>query len=555
MYAVIEKELLAICFGCKKFHDYVYGKGPITIETDHKPLLAIMTKPIHKLSARMQRMRLRLQHYDLKLVYRPGREMFLADTLSRAFVSDTNPQDLFDDKIEVNLLNIASHISDAKLEEFKSATDADPTLQSLKNTVMQGWPDDKQDVPLELTPYFPYRDEITLADNLLLKGDRLVVPETLRANLLKRIHETHMGIVKSKQLARDILFWPGMGQQIEDTVSRCTACQTARKSQPAEPMIPHNIPDLPWSKVATDMFEYRSKEYLLTVDYFSKFPEVCILPTLTSQSVITALKASFSRFGIPNDVISDNGPQFSSREFSDFSKAWGFRHTTSSPGYPQSNGQVERAIQSIKDIFKKCEQSCDDPSIALLNFRNTPLDGVGQSPAQLLMSRRLNSKLPILPNLLKPKVVDNAHEKLTDRQNRQKQYYDKRVSNSTNADIHPGDAVRFRTLRGQWKYGTVQDKLPDVPRSYNIQTPEGKSFRRNRRHMFQTRENNIPNEGTRPRVMYTSGDPPHAPANDHTDVNVAPQAAVAEPIPTINNTPGYVTRSGRTSKPPDKLDL
>jgi hypothetical protein len=177
MYAVIEKELLAICFGCKKFHDYVYGKGPITIETDHKPLLAIMTKPIHKLSARMQRMRLRLQHYDLKLVYRPGREMFLADTLSRAFISDTNPQDLFDDKIEVNTLNIASQISDAKLEEFKSATDADPTLQSLKNIVMRGWPEDKQDVPHELTPYFPYRDEITFTDNLLLKGDRLVVPK------------------------------------------------------------------------------------------------------------------------------------------------------------------------------------------------------------------------------------------------------------------------------------------------------------------------------------------------------------------------------------------
>jgi transposase InsO family protein len=163
------------------------------------------------------------------------------------------------------------------------------------------------------------------------------------------------------------------------------------------------------------MFEYRSEGYLLTVDYFSKFPEVCILPTQSSRSVITALKSSFSRFGIPGDVISDNGPQYTSREFSHFARTWGFHHTTSSPGYPQSNGQVERAIQSVKDLFRKCEQSGDDPSIALLNFRNTPLEGVGQSPAQLLMSRRLKSKLPILPKLLQPKLVDNAHEKLMDR--------------------------------------------------------------------------------------------------------------------------------------------
>ena len=138
--------------------------------------------------------------------------------------------------------------------------------------------------------------------------------------------------------ARDILHWPNMNKDVYDTVSRCDVCQENRYVQQQQPLQMHERPDRPWAKVACDIFYLKQVPYLLTVDYYSHYPEIALLSNESSRQVIIHLKSLFSRYGIPSECISDGGPQFASEEFRQFTSEWGIEHNMSSPYYPQSNG-------------------------------------------------------------------------------------------------------------------------------------------------------------------------------------------------------------------------
>ncbi|KAB0802568.1 hypothetical protein PPYR_04754, partial [Photinus pyralis] len=161
------------------------------------------------------------------------------------------------------------------------------------------------------------------------------------------------------------------------------------------------IPNIPFYKIACDIMDYAGNSYLIVQDYFSKWLEIILLKNKTSPEIIKHLKILFATFGIPNRVICDNMP-FSSVECKNFSKEWNFQFCTSSPKYPRSNGQVERAVQTAKQMFKKCSHDNIDIHLALLEFRNTPVSGIGISPSQMLMNRLTRTKLPIHTQLLKP---------------------------------------------------------------------------------------------------------------------------------------------------------
>ena len=217
-----------------------------------------------------------------------------------------------------------------------------------------------------------FKEELSESNGILFKGERIIVPKILQKEMLKRLHQGHLGRDKCLATAREVIFWPGMSSQIKDMVSRCAVCNEYQRSQQKEPMIPHDIPTLPWEKIGADIFHHDGKNYLLLVDYYSRFIEFNLIPSLKSSDIISYMKSQFARHGIPRQVISDNGPQFHCQEFEQFSKQWGFSHTTSSPIYPKSNGMVERAIQTIKTLLKKAKATCQDPYIALLQLRNAP---------------------------------------------------------------------------------------------------------------------------------------------------------------------------------------
>ena len=350
-YAQIEKELLAIQFGAERFHTYIYGR-PVLVETDHKPLESIFLKPLSEAPPRLQRMLLRLQQYNLIVKYKKGKELYVADTLSRAQLPVCEQMD---EEIGINLVTNLN-IQESSIERFRSHTQTDPVLQKLQATIMKGWPNEKSKVEPEILDYWFHRETLSCADGLVFKSNRLVVPKTLRREILAEVHGAHMGEKKTLRLARDYVFWPRMSSQIKDLVASCPTCNCFRKNQQQEPLLQHEVPSGPWKKVGIDLFSCLGDDYCLFTDYFSKFFEINKLQTLTAMEIIEKSQQQFARYGIPDHVISDNGTQFNSYEFKEFAADWKFSHTSSSPEFAQSNGMVERYIQICKGIIKKAHK-------------------------------------------------------------------------------------------------------------------------------------------------------------------------------------------------------
>ena len=529
-YAQIEKELLAVTFACNKFHDYIIGKN-VTVETDHKPLEVIMKKPLLTAPMRLQRMMLQLQRYDLTLVYKKGSQLFIADTLSRAQLSETSPADIYEDYQVLTVTPVGSH----KMAELQGETAMDPVMMQLASVILHGWPENESDVSADLKPYFKVRDQLATRDGVIYKGEKVVVPASLRSDYLRRVHVGHIGIESTKRRARDILYWPEMSKDIESLVRACSVCNSCKPHQQREPLKMHDIPERPWSLVATDLFHWNGEEYVIVTDSFSGWIEIIKLSNTSSRAIIDKLKEVFARFGIPDILYSDNGPQYSSEEFQMFAREWGFNHVTSSPQYPQSNGLAERAVRSAKELLEKCERDGTNINLALLSQRNTPRDEVLGSPAQRLMSRRLKSTVPCSDKLLECQQFDGSmvKDRLNQKSQQQKKFYDKQTK--CLPTLKSGDVIRMQTSKGYDKLGFVV-RAAEQPRSFLVKS-QGQEYRRNRRHLLKVPEQS--------EVV--------------TEKNVVvEESPAAEELPKIKETETekysnvVITRSGRISKPNPK---
>lgn len=478
-YAQIEKELLALLFGMEKFHHYTYGRK-VAAQSDHKPLENILRKPLLSAPKRLQRMMLRLQKYDVEVVYVPGPEMWLADTLSRAYLPESTPRG--DVEAELETINMTQHvpISADRFGSIRSATEKDKTLQTLIKTILQGWPKNKADTPKEIGHYYLFQEELSYQDGIVFRGERAVIPKQLWREITQCIHSSHLGVDGCLRRARECVYWQGMNEQIKSHVQQCDTCHAVDCNQQKETLRPHEMPDRPWAKVGTDLFTFDNKDYLITVDYYSNFWEIDYLTDTKSTTVIRKLKGHFARQGIPDIVISDNGPQFSSQEFQKFSDHWAFLHKTSSPGYPQSNGKAESAVKTAKRLMRKAQMSRQDPYLAILDHRNTPTHGLSTSPAQRLLSRHTKTLLPTKTSLLQPKIQNSLKELITNQQ-RQQTYYDRSAKDLDT--LKRGDPVRIQPFEPHkiWRKGTVVEPIDS--RSYNVQLESGGVIRRNRRHL------------------------------------------------------------------------
>ena len=204
--------------------------------------------------------------------------------------------------------------------KIQKATEEDREMQILRDTVLNGWRERRDQVPMEIRPYWNFRDEITIAENLLFKSQKLIVPKSLRKEMLAIIHESHLGINKCKSRARDCLFWIGMAKDFEQTVVSCTVCAQNQNANAKESLMPIEVPDRPWSHIACDIMELKNRHYLVTVDRYSKWIELNLLENMTSRNTIKHLRSQFSRYGIPDIFYSDNQSNFVSQDFKDFAK-------------------------------------------------------------------------------------------------------------------------------------------------------------------------------------------------------------------------------------------
>ena len=510
-YAQIEKELLAIVFGMERFHQFTYGR-PILVHSDHKPLETIFKKPLLSAPKRLQRMLMRLQVYDIDLVYKQGKHLYVADTLSRAYLKTTGKPDtkvevlqvdsnthgnIFEEIKQINMLEYLP-ISQPGLQKIQQETASDESLQALIKVIQHGWPETKDQTPLQARPYFHVRDELAHQDGVVMRGSRCIIPKSMRFDMMQRIHCAHLGIEGCLRRARESVYWPNMNAEVKDFIEKCETCNKYEMGQQKETLHSHEVPSRPWQKVGTDLFSFEDKEYLVTVDYYSNFWEVDYLANSTSSmAVIKKLKAHFARFGIPDQVVSDNGRQYSSSEFAAFAKEWEFEHVTSSPGHPNSNGKAEAAVKQAKSLLRKAKDSNNDAYLALLAYRNTPSQGINSSPAQRLLNRRIKSRLPTAEHLLLPRTAEQLEaeaKKLQCNQEKQKHNYDKTAKDLP--ELQRGDTVRIKPLvKGQreWKKAVVTKCLGR--RSYEVRTDRG-TYRRNRAHLRKTKESPPPQEAS-----------------------------------------------------------
>ena len=221
-YSQIEKEMLAIIYGCEHFHQYLYGQREVIVESDHKPLEAILRKSIHQAPLRLKRMILRLKPYATKVKYTPGSQLLIADALSRSQMSAPMNDPAYE--FEVNVLE-SRQISETVFEKLVEETKKDAEHQQLHTVVIDGWPQTRLETPIEVRPYWSYREDINCYDGLMFKGDRVIVPHVFRPEILDRIHAAHLGIEKCKVRARGSVFWPGMSTAIHELVSQlCRTC-------------------------------------------------------------------------------------------------------------------------------------------------------------------------------------------------------------------------------------------------------------------------------------------------------------------------------------------
>ncbi len=299
-YAQIEKELLAILFACERFHDYVYGRK-VTVETDHQPLTSIFKKPLFAAPARLQRMLLRLQQYDIDIVYKKGKDLIVADALSRAYLEDTSSEEE-----EFEVLTVLP-MTDQRVEQLMHANATDPVAQQIQSYIRHGWPEYKRDVQADITPYYAFREELAVYSGIIYKGEKIVVPAVLKSEYLEQIHKGHSSAQASRKRAREFLYWPNMNGDIDRHVAKCEICNSCMPHQQKQPLQQHTVPERPWQEVATDLFTWKSKNYLVLVDAYSGWFEINSLETTTSTTIIGKLKSHFARYGVPDTLYLDNG--------------------------------------------------------------------------------------------------------------------------------------------------------------------------------------------------------------------------------------------------------
>ena len=260
-YAQMETELLAVVFGFEKFHQFTYGRR-ITVESDHKPLEIISKKPLHRAPKRLQRMMLRLQLYEYEIVYKRGKEMYIADALSRAYLQRTENTHLnevltvqsdFEKETETVCMAEFLAVSRDRLKKIQLATQEDPTLSTVMKMIKYGW--DSQDIPPEAKPYFNIRDELGVEHNTIFRGDRCIIPKCMRREIMNQIH-THTGVEGCLKRVRQTIYWPNITSEIKDYIGKCETCQSFARKQCKEPLISHEVPNSPWAKVGTDIFTF-----------------------------------------------------------------------------------------------------------------------------------------------------------------------------------------------------------------------------------------------------------------------------------------------------------
>ncbi|KAK7112338.1 hypothetical protein V1264_011807 [Littorina saxatilis] len=457
-YSQTEREALAVVWACEHFHLYLYG-SQFTVISDHKPLEVIYNSPTSRTSARIERWNLRLQSYNFTLQYQPGSKN-PADFLSRHPVQASDAQSTHASKVAEEYIRFLIDHTIPKamtLAEVAAATSNDKTLLAVINAIQYNQWHPPTDTAVNSSAFQIFkrvRDELSVSEEhgILLRNQRIVIPQALQQRTVDIAHEGHQGIIKTKGLLREKVWFPQMDQLVENKVKSCLACLSTTPSHPSEPLKMTTLPRHPWSEVSIDFAgPFPSGEYLLVVtDDYSRFPEVEILTSTSAKAVIPKLDAIFSRFGIPDVVKSDNGPPFNGSDFERFAGYLGFKHRTITPLWPQANGGAERCMPMLKKTIQAAQVEGkvwrQELYKFLRSYRATPHCSTGTSPAEVLLGRKFKTQLPQLEDNATSPLDDTIRQHDGVMKKKMKVYADAR-RHAADSPIQVGDTVLVRQKR------------------------------------------------------------------------------------------------------------
>ncbi|XP_049884610.1 uncharacterized protein K02A2.6-like [Pectinophora gossypiella] len=465
-YSQIEREALAIIYGVRKFHQYLYGRK-FTLRTDHKPLVTIFGDktgiPVMAAS-RMQRWAVILAGYNYNIEYVRS-EKNAADALSRLPVGLAKKEGS-----EITYLNFVQNFMPITRKTVQEHLERDETMKKIIYFVRTGWPAKCTDE--DIKPFFMRRNELYLDLGCIVWGYRLVIPSTLRETLLKELHLGHMGIVKMKSLARSVMWWPGIDADIERACKECVACALENPAPPHAPPQPWPYPAEPWTRLHIDFLgPFHGSMFLVMIDATTKWLEVYQMQRTTAGAVIKVMREVFARFGLPKEIASDNGPPFTSKEYGDFLTGNGIKKTLISAYHPSSNGAAEGAVKLCKRAVKKSLRDGCEVDVALqaylMAYRNVQHSTTGASPAMLLQRRQLRSRLDLL------KGDRQVEDKVREAQRKQALN-----AGGTNREFSVGDSVWTRNYAGgrRWLEGQVERKVGS--RNYIVSREDGPPLNR-----------------------------------------------------------------------------
>lgn len=504
-YCQTEKEALALVWAAERFHFYLYGRS-FELVTNHKPLEVIFS-PTSKPCARIERWVLRLQSYKYQVVYKPGKTN-IADPLSR--LPDFEPtNESFDEITEHHVNSITTFAAPVaiQLKDIEECSLADATIKAVKDALYHNkWSELAK-------PFKMFETELCFSGNILLRGTKIVMPETLRARTLELAHEGHPGITKMKQRLRTKVWWPKIDSEAETCVKRRHGCTMVAAPPPPEPMNRKELPNEPWQHIAIDYLGPlpSGDNLLVVVDYFSRFIEIEIMKKIDSFETIKRLRVIFARFGYPLTITADNGRQFISEEFKRFCTERNIQLISTTPYWPQQNGEVERQNRSILKRLIISQNTQSDWKKDLLEYlhmyRSTPHSTTMRTPSELMFGRNIRDKIPQIHQSME---VDNE---LKDRdassKERGKLYADQKRHAKT-SEIMEGDEVWLKVQLKSNKfepspYKVVERKGPELLVE-NIQTKV--RYRRNVAHAIRINELKASTESDSPSTLSTQ-----APAN------------------------------------------
>ena len=411
-------------------------------------------------AARLQRYALFLSGFDYEIEHRSSTQRCNADGLSRLPLATTEDEENQSvDPVE------ASHVSQFSMlpvtwQQVRKATQRDSTLAQVYEHVMKGWHENKDP---NLQPFYSRRNELTVHQGCIMWGSRVVIPTKLRSEVLQVLHESHVGVVRMKALARSYVWWPGIDLEIEGLAKGCSGCQRVQHAPKCSPLHPWEWPSTPWQRIHVDFAgPFLAMIFLVIVDAHSKWPEVIIMHSKTTTfKTVEALRTVFARNGLLEQLVSDNGPHFTAEEFQLFLKKNGVKHVTSARYHPATNGLAERFIQTIKQSLTSMKEDLGSMqtklSKFLMKYRNTPH-----------MGRNLRTRL----DLIKPDIRKHVIEKQVS------QAKPKGAIAGNARQLFIGQAVSVRNYRGKekWIQGIVRARTGPV--SYQVEIAPNVIWRR-----------------------------------------------------------------------------